>query len=201
MLPGNDAVGVHTLRSASDHRLKVLAEVGRLELGVELGSEIVAEISRVIGVVVTSDAPRVLIFGEISGNEFDWVEGIGLARLSGRKHSAADRFFGDLCSERVKEISQSTFQEFRVVNFPYIIAIYFLLADFLHEIIDPVLSRDKVVRQDLLVQGPRILDDQCHVVADVPQVGKGCGHVSIANDFIIARGHGIVNPSGGKARV
>lgn len=102
MLPRDDAVLVHTLRSTTHNRLEVLTEIGGLELGVELRGEMVPEILGVLRVVVASDAPGVLVFGEVSGNELDRIEGIGLTGLSGRKHSTADRLLGDLCSEGTK---------------------------------------------------------------------------------------------------
>lgn len=57
VLARDDSVLVHTLRGPAHHRLEVLAEVGRLEVRVQLGGQMVAEIPGVLGVVVTTDAP------------------------------------------------------------------------------------------------------------------------------------------------
>lgn len=84
---------------------------------------------------------------------------------------------------------------------PYIVAVNLLLADLLHEIVDLVLCRDQVVCQDLLVQRPIVRDDHCHVAANVAQVGQGRGHVSVADNLIVARRHGVVDATRAKARV
>lgn len=57
MLPGNHPVLIDTLSGSANDGLEVLAEIGGLELGVELGGEMVAQILGVFGVVVTSDTP------------------------------------------------------------------------------------------------------------------------------------------------
>lgn len=96
MLPRNDPVQIDTLRGAPQHRLEVLAEIGGLEVGVEFGGEMVAQVLGVLRVVVASDAPGVLVFGEIAGDELDGIEGVGFTGLTGREHSAVDRLLGDL---------------------------------------------------------------------------------------------------------
>lgn len=83
----------------------------------------------------------------------------------------------------------------------YIVTIDLLLADFLHEAVDLVLCRHQVVCEDLLVQRTLVADDHSHVATDVAQVSERGGHVSIADDLIVARGHGVVNAAGQKARV
>lgn len=105
VLPRNNSVRVDTLGSAADHGLQVLAEVGRLELGVELGGQVVTEVSGVIRVVVAPDAPGVLVFGEIARNEFDGVEWVGFTSLSGSQDSATDGFLGDLYFGKSKMVS------------------------------------------------------------------------------------------------
>jgi hypothetical protein len=57
MLARNDSVLVDTLGGAAHHGLKVLAEIGGLEIGVQLGGQMVAEIPGVLGVVVAANAP------------------------------------------------------------------------------------------------------------------------------------------------
>lgn len=83
MLPRDHTVLIHTLCRAPDHRLEILAEIGRLEVRVELGGEMIAQVLGVFRVVVTPDAPGVLVFGEIARDELDRVEGIGLTGLAG----------------------------------------------------------------------------------------------------------------------
>lgn len=90
---------------------------------------------------------------------------------------------------------------FVVVVGPYVVAINLLLADFLHQVVDLILGGDQVVRQDLLVESARVLDDQGHKATDIPQVRECGGHVPIADDFIVARRHGVVDTTGGEARV
>lgn len=72
----------------------------------------VAKILGVLGVVVAADSPRQLIFSQIPWNELDWVEWIGFTGLSGRHDSAADGFFGNLCSGKKKK-SVSHIDSFR----------------------------------------------------------------------------------------
>lgn len=161
----------------------------------------VAEILGVLGVVVAADSPRQLIFGQVPRNELDWVEGVGFTGLSGRHDSAADGFFGNLCSgKRKKRLATLTHSEPRV-RATYVVSIDLLLAEFLHELVDLVLRGDQVVGEDLLVQSAGVGDDHSHVATDVSQVGECCGHVAITNNFIVARCHGIVDTPGGEAGV
>lgn len=53
----DDSVLVDTLGGSAHHRLEVLAEVGRLEVRVQLGGQMVAEVPGVLGVVVAANAP------------------------------------------------------------------------------------------------------------------------------------------------
>lgn len=96
MLPRDGAVHVDSLGRAPDHRLEVLPEVGGLELGIKLAGEIVTQILGILRVVVTADTPRILVFGKVSGDELDGVEGVGFAGLTGRKDSAVNGLLGDL---------------------------------------------------------------------------------------------------------
>lgn len=96
MLARDGSVLVDAPGGAPHHRLEILAEVGRFEVGIQIAGEMVAQVLGVLRVVVAADAPRVLVFGKISGNELDRVEGIGFTGLSGGQHSAVDRFLGNL---------------------------------------------------------------------------------------------------------
>lgn len=58
VLARDDAVRINTLGSAPDHRLQVLAEIGGLEVRVQLLRRQVAQVPGILRVVVTADAPR-----------------------------------------------------------------------------------------------------------------------------------------------
>lgn len=103
MLPRDDTVLVNTLCGAADDALKIFAEIGGLELGVQFGGQMVTQVLGVLGVVVAPDAPRVLVFGEVAWDELDGVEGVGFTGLAGGNNSAADGLFGDLCDEKKKD--------------------------------------------------------------------------------------------------
>lgn len=94
--PRDHPVLVHTLRRTPHNRLEILAEISGLEVGVKLGGELVAQVLGVLRVVVAADAPGVLVFGEVAGDELDRVEGVGLTGLAGGEHSAVDCLLGDL---------------------------------------------------------------------------------------------------------
>lgn len=96
MHPRDDTVGVDALCSAADDGVKVFFEVDWYEVGVEFLRREVTKVLGILGVVVTSDAPRQLIFGQISRDEFDWVKWVGLARLSGRDDPVINQFLRDL---------------------------------------------------------------------------------------------------------
>lgn len=98
MLARDDSVLVDTLGGAAHHRLEVLAEVGGLEIGIQLRSQVVAKIPGVLGVVVAADAPRVLVFGKITRDELDGVERIGFTGLPSSEDSTADSLFRNLCA-------------------------------------------------------------------------------------------------------
>ena len=83
----------------------------------------------------------------------------------------------------------------------YIVAVDLLLAHFFHQAVDLVLRGDLVVCENLLVQGTRVLDDESHVSPNVAQIGESGGLVAIADDFIVAGGHGVINTAGGETRV
>ena len=213
MLSGNDSVRVYTLGSATNHRFQVLAEIRGLEIGVQFGGQMVPEILGVFGVVVASDTPRVLVFGEIAGDELDGVEGVCFTGLSGRKYSAADRLFGDLCSGKRKKKLVPNFLVLPCLfvflskwwtwwlSGTYVVAVDLLLTNLLHQVVDPVLCRYEVVGEDLLVQSTGVLDDQSHVATDIPEISQGSRHVSIADDLVVTRGHGIVDTAGGQTGV
>ena len=57
VLARDDSVLVDTLGASAHHRLEVLAEVGGLEVRVQLGGQMVTEIPGVLGVVVATNAP------------------------------------------------------------------------------------------------------------------------------------------------
>jgi hypothetical protein len=57
VLARDDSVLVDTFGGSTHHGLEVLAEVGRLEIRVQLGGQMVAEIPGVLGVVVAANAP------------------------------------------------------------------------------------------------------------------------------------------------
>lgn len=60
---------------------------------------------------------------------------------------------------------------------------------------------DKVVGENLLVQGAWVGDNHSHVATDVSQIGQGGGHVAIADNLVVTRSHGIVDAPGGEAGV
>jgi hypothetical protein len=96
VLARNHAVLVDSLGGAPDHRLEILLEVGRLEVGIELGGEVVTQVLGVLGIVVAADSPRVLVFGEVAGDELDGIERVGFAGLARCKDSAVDGLLRDL---------------------------------------------------------------------------------------------------------
>lgn len=102
MGPGDDTVCVDTLCRASDHGLEVVLEVGRLKVGVQLLGGDVAEVFGEFRVVITTDTPRQLVFGQVAGNELDRVEWIGFTGLSGGEDSGVDGFLGNLIDELMK---------------------------------------------------------------------------------------------------
>lgn len=102
VLAGDDTVGVDALGRAADDLLEILAEVGRLELWVQILCGVVAKVLGVFGVVVAADSPRELVFGQVTRNELDRVERVGFTSLAGRHYSAADGLLGHLCSGKEK---------------------------------------------------------------------------------------------------
>lgn len=101
---GDGPIGVDALGGAADHGLEVIAEVDRLEIGIELLRGQVAEILGVVGTVVAADAPGELVLGQVSRNELDGIEGIRLAGLSGGQDPGVDGFLGDLVSRKVRNL-------------------------------------------------------------------------------------------------
>lgn len=161
----------------------------------------VAEVLGVLGVVVAANSPRELIFGQIPRNELDRVEGVSFTSLSGRHDSAADGFFGNLCSgKRKHRLATLTHSEPRV-RATYVVSIDLFLAKLLHELVHLVLRGDQVVGEDLLIQSAGVGNDHGHVATDVSQVGQCGGHVAVTNNFIVARCHGIVDTTGGETGV
>lgn len=98
VLARDNPVLVYTLGGAPDHGLEVFPEVSRFEIGVEFGGEMVTQVLGVLRVVVAANAPGVLVFGEVSGNELDRVERVGFTGLAGCEDSAVDGLLGDLQS-------------------------------------------------------------------------------------------------------
>lgn len=97
VLSGNHTVCIYSLGGSANDGLEVLAEIGRLELRVQLGGEMVSQVLGIFGVVVTSNTPGVLVFSEVARDELDRVEGVGFTGLTSGDNSTADSFFGDLC--------------------------------------------------------------------------------------------------------
>ena len=104
VLSGNHTVCIDTLGGSANDGLEVLAEIGRLELRVQLGGEMVSQVLGIFGVVVTSNTPGVLVFGEVARDELDRVEGVGFTGLPSGDNSTADSFFGDLCDREYREL-------------------------------------------------------------------------------------------------
>lgn len=194
MLARDDSVLVDTLGGTTHHGFEVLAEVGGLEIRVQLGGQMVSEIPGVLGVVIAADAPGVLVFGEVPRDELDRIEGIGFAGLPGCEDAAADSLFGNLSKEINKYASNpGKGKGISMRCITYVVPVDLLLTDLLHQTVDLILRGDQVVGENLLVQGAGVIDDQSHVATDIAQVGERGGHVSIANDLIVTRGHRIVD--------
>lgn len=83
----------------------------------------------------------------------------------------------------------------------YVVSVDLLLGQFLHQIIDLVLTQNQVIGENLLVKGAGIRNNHRHVSTNVPQVSQSCGHISISDDLVVAGGHGIINTSGREAGV
>jgi len=94
----DNSVLVYTLGSTPNHGLEVFPKVGRLEVGIEFGGEMVAQVLGVLRVVVAADAPRVLVFGEVAGNELDRIEGVCFTGLAGCEDAAVDCLLGNLAN-------------------------------------------------------------------------------------------------------
>ena len=200
VLAGDNTVGVDALGRAADDLLEILAEICGLELRVQILCSVVAKILGVFGVVVAADSPRELVFGQVTRDELDRVEGVSFTSLSGRHDSAADGLLGHLCSGKEKRLVTCSFRADRVCA-TYVVPIDLLLAELLHEVVDLVLCGDQVVGEDLLVQGARVGDDHGHVATDIAQVGQSCGHVSVADNLVVTGCHGIVDTAGGETGV
>lgn len=192
---------VDTLGGTAHHGLEILAEVGWLELRVQLGGQMVAEIPGILRVVIATDAPGVLIFGEVSRDELDRVERIGFAGLPGCEDAAANSLLGNLRKENNEYTDNLRGNGISMWCITYVVSVDLLLADLLHQAVNLVLRGDQVVGENLLVQGARVIDDQSHVATDIAQVGERRWHVSIADDLIVTGGHRIVDAAGEKARV
>lgn len=100
MLAGDDAILVNSLGGSAYNRLEVLTEVAGLELRVKFWSQVVAEVTSVLGIIVAANTPGVLVLGQVAGDELDRVEWIGLASLSGGQDTAANGLLGNLPSKR-----------------------------------------------------------------------------------------------------
>lgn len=96
----NNAIGVDTLGRPVHHCLEVLPEVGGLEVRVEFLGGDVAQVFGVFGDIVAAQTPRQLVFGKITGDELDRVEGESFTGLTGGQNPVENHFLGDLNWDR-----------------------------------------------------------------------------------------------------
>lgn len=86
--------------------------------------------------------------------------------------------------------------ENRTGSTTYVVAVDFLLTNLFEKVVDLVLSENGVVGEDHLVQSAVVEDDARHVATNVSQVCDGGRGVTVANELIVGRGHGIVDSAG-----
>lgn len=82
----------------------------------------------------------------------------------------------------------------------YIIPDDFLFTDIFHEVVDFILGHDRIVGEDRFVQGPVVDDDLGDIASDISQIRQSRGGVAVASDFVVCRGHRVVDFSRLKSR-
>lgn len=198
MSPRNNPVGINTLCCTANDRLKILPEIGWREVGVEILGGHISQVFGKFGRVVAAKAPGQLVFGKISGDVLDGIEGVCFTGLSGCENPVVNHFLRDLLILLAQAAGWDWCQDRRCT---YVVPSDFLFAKLLEKIVDLVLSGDGVVGENHLVQSPVVDDNVGHVATNVSQVCDGGWGGAIADNLIVCRGHGIVDPSGVEAGV
>lgn len=193
---GDDPIGVDTLGRTANDGLEVILEIGGLEVGVEFLGGQVTQVLGKVGGVVTAETPRQLVFGEVAWDELDRVEGVCFTGLSGCENPIVDhflRYLGSKISFKLESPIQSPAT--------YVVAVNLLLTNLLEKVVDLVLGDNSVVGKNHLVQSAVIEDDAGHVATNVSQVCDGGRSITVAHEFIVGCGHGVVDPARFETRV